>query len=167
MRYYVNSFFLYSILGFILESVFFKIMGSSTHSGFLFGPFTVIYGISCVILMILDKYWFSKWSFNLVFKIVVMYFCCVVVLTGCEFVGGWFLDKVLAIELWNYSNKTFAVGKYICLEMAVVWGVLGVLFVYYIRPFGDKIVKKWTNGVTCLFGMGLVIDCLAFLISRV
>ena len=89
-----------------------------------------------------------------------------VVLTSSEFVGGILLKGLFDIELWNYSNKMFNFGKYICLEMALVWGGLGVLFVYYIRPFGDKIVKKWSYRITLLFGVFLVVDFFTFLIFK-
>lgn len=166
MKYYLNSFFLYSILGFILESVFFKINRASTYSGFMYGPFTIIYGISCVILMLIDKYFFKKLNYNKVFKTLIIYVVCMVVLTSSEFVGGILLKGLFDIELWNYSNKMFNFGKYICLEMALVWGGLGVLFVYYIRPFGDKIVKKWSYRITLLFGVFLVVDFFTFLIFK-
>ena len=42
--YYINCFFMYSILGFLTESFIYKFMDSSNHSGFLYGPVTPIYG---------------------------------------------------------------------------------------------------------------------------
>ena len=41
---YLKYFLIFSLLGFIMESVVYKVSGSSDHSGVLLGPYTLVYG---------------------------------------------------------------------------------------------------------------------------
>ena len=42
--YYFNLIIFYSLLGFILESVVYKISKSDEHSSIFYGPYTLVYG---------------------------------------------------------------------------------------------------------------------------
>ena len=48
--YYINNFFMYSILGHMVETVFYT-MGSG-ESGILYGYWTTIYGFGCVFILL-------------------------------------------------------------------------------------------------------------------
>lgn len=43
--YYINCFFLYSFLGFIIENIVHLINKDDSGSGILYGPWTPIYGV--------------------------------------------------------------------------------------------------------------------------
>ena len=58
--YYLNSFLLYGLLGFIMESTLFKISEPSRVSGVLYGPITLVYGLGGIALTLADKYILSK-----------------------------------------------------------------------------------------------------------
>ena len=62
--YYINCFFMYSVLGFLTESCIYKIMDSSNHSGFLYGPITPIYGIGAILIILMNKNFISKLKIN-------------------------------------------------------------------------------------------------------
>ena len=53
--YYLNSFLLYGLLGFIMESTLFKISEPSRVSGVLYGPITLVYGLGGIALTLADK----------------------------------------------------------------------------------------------------------------
>lgn len=57
--YYINSFFLYSLLGFIVESTIFK-NTILKPSGVLNGPITLVYGVGGIVLLIVNKYIIDK-----------------------------------------------------------------------------------------------------------
>ena len=56
MLYYINCLFLYSFLGFTLESEVYKINNSNRHSGIFYGPITEVYGFGIIALILLKKY---------------------------------------------------------------------------------------------------------------
>ena len=56
MIYYINSLFIYSFFGFVMESVVFKFKNINIHSGIFYGPITEVYGFGAISLIILKKY---------------------------------------------------------------------------------------------------------------
>jgi uncharacterized membrane protein len=145
----------YSILGFLLESSVYKFKLSSCYSGILFGPFTIIYGFGCIFLMILDNNVFKKIQ-NKFLKVIVVYVLSAIILTLTELSGGLILKYLFHTEMWDYTNKLFNIGKYICLELSITWGLLGVIFIYIVKPFFDKILKSLSHNFTKIF-MSLII----------
>lgn len=158
--YYINCFFLYSILGFLLESFIYKFINSSNHSGFLYGPITPIYGIGALIIIIVNTKLIDKLKLNKVFKIFLQFIIFMILLTVIEFLGGYLLKKILNIELWNYSNKEYNIGKYIRLELAIIWGIMGVIASYVIIPFFSKFIKKIPKKATYIIIFIFIIDLL-------
>jgi uncharacterized membrane protein len=165
MYYYLNSFIIYSILGFILESSLYKFKVSPYYSGILFGPFTIIYGFGCIFLIILDKYIFNKINNNIL-KIVIIYLLSSIVLTLTELSGGLILQYLFHTEMWNYTSKMFNIGKYICLELSAIWGLLGVIFIYVVKPFFDKRVKSLSTNFTKIFISLITINLIITFITK-
>lgn len=164
--YYINTFLIYSILGFIMESALYKIYHIHNYSGFLIGPFTPIYGIGAITILLINKYIINKITSNKILKIIYTFIICTIILTLIEFIGGLFLYKILNIELWNYTNKKFNIGKYICLELSLVWGIFSIIFLYIIKPFMDKFIKKIPKKSTYLFSILVLIDFIYILIKK-
>ena len=156
--YYINCFFMYSVLGFLTESCIYKIMDSSNHSGFLYGPITPIYGIGAILIILMNKNFISKLKINKFFIIILQFIIFTVVLTLLEFIGGFLLKELLNIELWNYTDKEYNIGKYTSLDLAIVWGIVSVLFIYVIHPFINRFIKKIPKKVTYLFIIIFVVD---------
>ena len=156
--YYINCFFMYSVLGFLTESFVYKFIDSSRHSGFLYGPITPIYGIGAILIILINKKIISKLKINKFFIIILQFIIFTVLLTLLEFIGGFLLKELLNMELWNYTNKEYNIGKYISLDLAIVWGIFSILFIYIIHPFINKFIKKIPRKGTYLFIIIFIID---------
>ena len=162
--YYLNSFLLYSVIGFLMESAIFKINSIDNYSGFMIGPVTPVYGVGVIIILLVDKYIVNKIKCNKFKKLILRYILFFVLLTIIEFIGGFLLDKLLGIQLWNYTNKKFNIGKYVCLELSFIWGLFGVLFIYIVKPFMDRFVKRIPKKATLFFSFIFIIDlCYVFI----
>lgn len=141
MIYYINCLFFYSFLGFALESEVFKFNHSNIHSGIFYGPITEVYGFGVLSLILLKKYFLDTLHCNKYLKFIITFLVSFISLTFIEYLGGNILHLIFDIDMWNYTKKAFNVGKYICLELAFIWGILGTLYIYYIKDFCDKIIK--------------------------
>ena len=141
--YYINSFFLYSLFGFIME-----------------------YGFGVLSLIILDKLFLSKINCNKYFKIILTFVLCMIILSVIEFLGGNILHMLFNIDMWNYSNKPIHFGKYLCLDLCLLWGVFGVLYLYVIRKYTDKIVNVIPKSGSILFCIIFLVDLLMVLINK-
>lgn len=164
--YYINSFLIYSVIGFIMESALYKFFSIDNYSGFMTGPITPIYGIGVVVILVINKYILEKINTNKIIKIIFSFLVFAILLTIIEFIGGLLLDKILNVELWNYTNKKYNIGKYICLELSLAWGIFSLIYIYIVKPFMDRFIKRVPKKATYLFLFIFFIDLLYSLISK-
>ena len=120
-------FFLYSFLGWCCEVIFATLKtGKFVNRGFLNGPVCPIYGTGVVLLLLcltpLKKY---PWA---------VFFVSVVLCSVLEFLTGFLLEKVFHKKWWDYSDRKFNIGGFICPEMSLLWGVAAIAVLYGIQP---------------------------------
>ena len=163
--YYFNSFLLYSILGFIMESTIYKFNDSNRHSGIFFGPITAVYGIGALFLILLEDF-LDKFKLKKITKILIYFFTSMIVLTLIELIFGYLVNFIFNIDLWDYTNKKYNIGKYICLEISFAWGILSLIFAYIIRPFFDKHIKTLKKKESYIFMIVFLIDFIFTLIIK-
>ena len=159
--YYLNYFFIISIFGHFIESFFY----SSGDSGILLGYWTPIYGISTLIILLINKY-IDKIKTNKIIKIFLLFIMSSFTLAIIEILGGYIIKWIFNKELWDYSNHRFNIGKYTSIEMALIWGLGSILLVYFIKPLIDKFLNKIPKIVTYIFIILFFIDCIATLIIK-
>lgn len=163
--YYLNSFLLYSFLGFVMESTLYK-NTKLKRSGVLNGPVTLVYGVGGIALILIDKYIISKIHTSKIIKIIISFFIYAVLLTLVELVCGYLCNIIFDVDMWNYTSKKYNIGKYICLEFIPIWGLLGVLVTYVLKPFFDKVIKLIPKEATYLLTFILVLDFIITLITK-
>ena len=54
--YYVNIFFVFSLVGFLFENFINIFFNDNFNSGILYGPWTFIYGIGVLLVVVLNKF---------------------------------------------------------------------------------------------------------------
>ena len=160
--YYLKYFFVTSILGFFVESI----LWHGHESGILYGPWTFIYGIGSIIIIILSDKILKKRHLNKYLRFLILFFSCFMILTLVELLGGLFIEKIFGISYWNYTKYKFNVGKYISLEMSLLWVVASILFVFLLRPIIDYIIDKLPNFIFYIFSFLFVIDVFVTMFFR-
>jgi len=132
-------FTIYSFLGWMLESGFAWIVHRKfINRGFLAGFFCPLYGFSAVLVLLS-----SEWA-NFVFEnspsaVLISILMAVLLVTGLEYLTGFFLEKIFHCKWWDYSNKTANLKGYICLEYSVLWGLLAFVLLRYVHP----VISAW------------------------
>lgn len=149
-----------------MESTLFKISSPSRVSGVLYGPITIVYGLGGIILTLTNKYILSKIKVNKILKLILSFIILAIVLTIVELISGYLCKIIFNTEMWNYHNKQYHIGKYICLEYIPLWGLLGVLIVYVLKPFFDKIIKLIPKEATYLFYLIMTLDIVITLFTK-
>lgn len=126
--YHILAFFLiYSCLGWCLEVVYAAATtGQLVNRGFLNGPVCPIYGFG----MILVLFFLTPLEDSL----LLLYLGGVLLPSALELVGGWVLYKLYRTRWWDYSDRPFNIGGYICLEFSLLWGVGALLMVKAVHP---------------------------------
>ncbi len=164
--YFINCFLIYSFLGFLLENIICLLKKEKMGSGILYGPWTPIYGIGCVLILLVYRFLIKilelhKWLEVLIFLLVIMF-----ILTFLEWIGGVIIEKVFHTTFWDYSQFKFSIGKYVALEISLSW-TLGSLFVIYIiQPFIDKYIFLIPNFLTFLLLFLMLIDIIIIFSHR-
>ncbi len=165
--YFLNSFFIYSIIGYIMEMIIGFIMGANNpESGILYGPWTPIYGFSSVLIIIISEKLFKSLHLSRFKETIIVFFISVFLLMGIEYLGGYLIEVVFGFSFWDYSNFKFHIGKYTCFEMGLVWGILGILFIYVFKPFMDRFINKIPRMVTILLIIFIVFDLIVRLLKE-
>lgn len=127
-------FIIYSITGWILESVFRSFCEKRLlNTGFLNGPFCPIYGIGSIIMLL----FLEKFQNNIIVLFVISLF----VLSVWEYVVGVLLEKIFKTRYWDYSDHKINIKGRVCLSNSIYWGILGVIFIKYIHPFVDNNIE--------------------------
>ena len=164
--YYIKIFLLYSLFGFIMESTLYKVKTVNKHSGIFYGPMTAVYGVGIVSIELLNKYFFKKIKCNKILKLLIEFITLTIVLTLIEYLGGNILNYLFDIDMWDYSKIEPHFGKYICLQNALIWGVLGTIYIHVFKPFTDKLLNQITNRETYFFLTIFILDTIMTLITK-
>lgn len=159
--YYINSFFIYSILGHFIEGFFY----TNSDSGILFGYWTPVYGIGVVSILLIYDFLDKKKDFNKL-KGLLIFIIGSIFLSIIEYIGGILIENLFHIVFWDYSSMKYNIGKYTSLEMALVWGICSLVPVYIIRPLIDKLIKKIPKFVTWILIILFIVDVLLTVIIK-
>ena len=120
-------FIFYSFCGWLMETCYCSICERRlVPRGFLYGPICPIYGTG-VLLMIL---FFTPLKRNL----ALFYVVAVVVMSAWEYFVAWVLETTTHVKYWDYSQFRFHLKGRICLWVALVWGVLSYVVIFWVHP---------------------------------
>ena len=69
-------------------------------------------------------------------------------LTLIEWFGGVLIEKFFHVVFWNYEEFPYHIGKYIALEVSLLWGVLSLVLIYVVHPLIESVILKIPHIVT-------------------
>lgn len=164
--FYINCFLLYSILGYLLETLAAFITKSNFKSGILFGPWTPVYGLGAVLIILISRYFFvnlhmPRWKETIIVFIVITF-----VLTLIEWIGGIGIEFLFKKVFWDYSSDPTSIGHYISLRMSLIWGIGSILFIYVIYPFLKNFIKHIPLYVTVPFALLFLFDVVYTIVNK-
>ena len=107
----------------------------------------------------------KKNGFALV-ETLIVFVCMTIILTLLEWIGGLIIEKLFHITFWDYSNYKFHIGKYISLEMSLLWGVGGIILIYLVIPFVCEFIKKIPFFITMILSSLFIIDFIVTTINK-
>jgi len=158
LAYFAN----YSVLGFVLETLFALVMYGKIESrqGFLYGPVCPIYGVGAVVMIVaLQK--FKKNGYTL-------FAGGIIVGSIVEYFISWFGEVVLNVRWWDYTGKFLNINGRICLLYSIYWGIIAIYLMKSLNPsidrmlelFKEKINIRLSRALTIVTTIILFIDCL-------
>ena len=134
----VLYFFIYAILGWILETAYCIItLGVFNKRGFLYGPICPIYGFGAIILIQSLK--------DIKTNTIGKFFVGMIAFTVFEYIVSVVLEELFGLRWWDYTNEALNFQGRISLPFSIAWGIIGVIFVEKIHPFVKSKVERYTN----------------------
>ena len=148
---YIALFFIYSIAGWIMESVSISIRNKKiTNRGFLIGPYCPIYGWGVVLITILLQKYHDD--------IPATFFLSILICGTLEYATSYFMEKIFKARWWDYSTRKFNINGRICLETLIPFGIAGTVITIWINPF----LLKYINMVPTL-AMHIILGIISIL----
>lgn len=124
---YILIFFVYSLLGWMTEVIFAALRSHTlVNRGFLNGPVCPVYGFGMVAMLVL----LGPRADNA----AAVFLTGVIVPSLVELIAGALLYKLFHARWWDYSQKPFNVGGFICLQFSLAWGAAAILVVMVVHP---------------------------------
>lgn len=137
---YFMLFFIYAILGWIIETTLVSIEKRKfVNRGFLIGPYCPIYGFGGLAITILLK--------NYIKDPIVLFLMAVIICGTLEYFTSYIMEKIFKARWWDYSAKKYNINGRICLETVVPFGILGCLVMYVLNPITFKYLNMLSNSM--------------------
>ncbi len=163
--YYINNFFIYAILGHIVETFFYTI--GSGESGILYGWWTPVYGFGCIFILLMYDYFISERNFSKWVENILIFLTGAIFLTLLEYIAGNLIEYFFDTVFWSYENLPLNIGKYISIEMALVWGVSSFILIRVLMPITNFIEEKIPKLLTWIFIILFLVDSVSTLYFKV
>ena len=135
---------IFSILGLILECVINFIKAKTTDTPFLVttGPFCIFYGIGAILtILCLQQYKGKK---------IKLFIIGYILMSAIQYALSFILETIVGARLWNYTWSKFNINGRVCLEYAILWGIITVILIEVLKDFVDKIINLMKGKVSTI-----------------
>lgn len=157
INYYTFIFFLSAISGWIGE-IFWRLITIHTigNPGILLGPWLPIYGVAGVFI-----FFFSSKQHNFFANVLKIFSIAAL----DEYLSALLSEMIFHHKIWDYSDKILNFQGRICLEMTLLFTIIGLFVVYFIKPIIQKfyihkqnIIKYFNIILSILFIFNIIIQ---------
>ena len=126
-----------SVAGFVLEGLWCILTDGhwESHTATVWGPFCIIYGIGAVAVYLLSGLLHGK-------SLPVQFAAFTISGAAVEFFGSLFQEVCFGSVSWDYSEHFLNLGGRVSFKMALMWGVLGILFIRAAFPLVRRALEK-------------------------
>jgi uncharacterized membrane protein len=89
-----------------------------------------------------------------------------VLITILEFIAGHLIYSIIKEPFWDYSKLKYNLGKYIALEISLIWGVMATFINYIIIPKIKNKLERVPKVLTYFLLTTFIIDLILTIIKR-
>lgn len=124
-------FYLYSILGWIYESIYCSVRTKTwDNRGMLIGPYCPIYGVGAVLDVLVCSGLPDAGK---------VFFVCMAGSAVLEYTTSYTTERLFHAVWWDYSAMPMNLHGRICLPYSIGFGVAGLIVLYGIQPFMERL----------------------------
>lgn len=145
----IHWFFLYSILGWMVESAYMSICNRKlTNRGFMKGPICPIYGKGALLVYFI----LNPVSNNY----ILLYFTGAILATVFEYITAKIMLFLFGSVWWDYEEKPFNYKGILCLESTVAWGFYTLFLFLFLHKIVETIVNTYPYRTGIIIGRILI-----------
>lgn len=165
-------FFFGAVVGWVLELFFRRFISGANperkwlNPGFLTGPYLPLYGFGVIVLYSLSylEKFVVRFDAGGIVHYLIMFVIMALAMTLLEYIAGIIFIKGMHIKLWDYSDEKFNIQGVICLRFTIIWGVLSLLYYFFIYPPVTRMILWFMDHQLFSFVVGMffgvfAIDC--------
>lgn len=132
----IAYFAIYSILGFVIETLFGALTKGVIESrkSFLYGPFCGIYGLGAIVMILFLQY-FRKNNYTL-------FLGGFLVGSVVEYVVSLVGELIFHVKWWDYSSVPLNINGRVCVFFSLFWGILAIYLMTHVNPKVDNLIEK-------------------------
>lgn len=118
-----------SVLGFIVEGLWCVLRKGAweNHVATVWGPLCLVYGVGAVVLYLLSMF-MQGW------RPTKQFLWFGVAGSLVEYFTSLFQEIIFGSRSWDYSEHYININGRVSLRMTLMWGALGVVFIYLVVP---------------------------------
>lgn len=125
-EYVIFSFFFVSISCWFIEILFSLIFRSKlVLPGTLSGPWCPVYGTTFLALLL-----FVSKKDDRIYNFVKIF----VIATIVEYLASYISGEIFNNVIWDYTGRFLNINGRVCLDMSLIFAIMGYLMMYYIEP---------------------------------
>ena len=139
--YYFSIFFIYSVIGWLIESTYVSIKEDKIiNRGFLIGPYCPIYGFGALgMILYLEQYKNN---------ILTVFLLAVIICSTLEYLTSYIMEKLFKARWWDYSKNKFNLNGRICGKNSLLFGLGGVIIIYIAHPIINNILLSINKNIS-------------------
>lgn len=98
-----------------------------TNRGFLIGPYCPIYGIGCLLIIILLSGYKNHPA--------GMFVLAILIASALEYFTSYIMEKLFKARWWDYTDTKYNINGRVCLDTMLPFGIIACIVIYVINPF--------------------------------
>lgn len=145
----IQWFFVYSIIGWIIESIFMSICNRElTNRGFIKGPICPIYGVGALTVYFLLSPFQGRY--------IILYILGLVLATTIEYITACIMIRIFGEVWWDYNEKPFNYKGILCLESSIAWGFYTIFLFMFVHNAVVRLVDSYPVGLGKVIAIFLI-----------
>lgn len=128
-----------------------------TNRGFLIGPYCPIYGIGCIMIIIL----LSSYKHHPAGMFVLAILICSVL----EYFTSYIMEKLFKARWWDYSKTKYNINGRVCLDTMLPFGIIACIVIYILNPAIMSVINRIPESRLTILTLVLAIIFISDLIA--
>jgi len=119
------------------------------NRGYLIGPYCPIYGLGVV----------YGYTFLTLFESnpLLVFIMGMIGASILEYITSYAMEKAFNARWWDYSDEILNINGRICLKNALMFGIIGILFIYYGKPLYLDLVNMLPDNALMIISISIMI----------